>query len=216
MSPLPGEEMKETLVTRGGVTRPPSTLLPTVGADFRVRQVGIGHAVGGRDGSAVELQRVGRDADPVVIPVARLHGVVEVQRVTTPAIVGCVARLRPDGERHLGFAGRLHRAIEFDYHLDHLPEFVGVTPRREGDEGDRFDHRDRDQATVHLSAVLPGAFRRMRQVGGGGAVRVRDGSAVEGQRVGRDGDPVLVSVTLLHRVAEVLRVIGLIDGTLIE
>ena len=176
-------------------------LAAAVGAYLRVRQIGSGHAVGGLDRSAAEHQRVGRDADAVSIPVTRLHGIFEEQKVTTPTVESRVPRAGSDGQRDLGVAGRPYRSVEVDSQLNRLAEFVGVASRRGGNEGDALHHRDRDQAAVHLAAA-PRGLSRMRRVGGGRAVHGRDGAAAEGQPVGRDADAVLITVTHLHRVAE--------------
>ena len=56
-----------------------------IGGHRFVRQIGVNRAVAGvLDGSVVESQRVGRNADPVPIEVCRLHHVVARSRRTSP------------------------------------------------------------------------------------------------------------------------------------
>ena len=169
-----------------------------------MRQVSVGRAVRGRDGSAVQLQRVGRDADPVVITIVLLHDVAEVRVLPPRSGVDRVPRLRPDGQRHPGGAGHRHCPVELDFHLDRLPPCVGVTPSQVI-ERDVSHARWRDQAAVHLAAAV-GGDRRVCQVGGRRTVGGGDGSTAQHQRVGRDTDTVLIAVPLLHGVAEVQRI----------
>ena len=104
-----------------------------------MHQIGVDGAVVGRDGSAVEDQGVGGDADSVLITVLFVHVVGEVQGLAVQSGEGRVPRLRSDGQRHLRPAGCRHRDVELDCDLDDLPELVGVAPRRGGDDGDRGD-----------------------------------------------------------------------------
>ena len=131
-------------------------LAPVLGGYRLVRQIS-GHRTGGRDGSAVENQHVGGDADSVLIAVLLLHGVAEVQGTSAPSGEGRVACLGPDGQRNLGFAGCRHHLVEVDFHLDRLSESVRVTRRRRRSEGDLpHPRRRRDQAAVHLAVALGG------------------------------------------------------------
>ena len=166
-----------------------------------MRQDSLGRSVTCRDGSAVEEQRVGGDADSVVVPVALLHRVAEVGMTVERAVVDCVPRLGPDGQCNVGAAGHRHRFVELHPDLDRFPEFVGVIPRSGRHQVDALHRRRRNQAAVHLPVVF-GGYRRVRQVGVGGAVGALDGATGEGQRVGGDADAVVVAVPLLHGVVE--------------
>ena len=94
-------------------------------------QHGVGDAVGRLDAAAVEPDGVGRQPDPVRVPVHRLHPVAEDQG---PAVVGAGegrgSGVGPDGQLHPRAAGYPYRAVEHGSHLDRLAALVGVAARR--------------------------------------------------------------------------------------
>ena len=186
--------------------------------------VGVGRAVGCRlHRRAVEGQRGRADADAIVVHVALLHGVGEVQAVGRRADEACPSGLVADHQVHVGLAaGGVHHDLlaEPDADADGLAPVVGAVALRQAEEVDApHGGRSRlrpDGAAVHL--VRQPAFERVvGGVGVGCAVGRRlHRRAVEDERVRADADAVVVCVALLHGVGEVQAVSGRLHRRAVE
>ena len=99
------------------------------------------------DHPGVRTQSVGRDADPVAVPIRRLHGVLKDETVG----VGGKPRLSADVQLNHRIAGDRHGRIEFHFDFNRVPELVGT---RRAPEAHQAHPRRRGPATVHHQTGL--------------------------------------------------------------
>ena len=149
------------------------------------------------DGRAVVgNERVGRDAESVLVAVVVVHHVAERQRVGVAARRECRRpRVRADAQHELRGAGDVDDIAELDRHLDDVVArvfFVG--PRVGRDAHGRHDR----QHPVHRVPTVGGDGRKAAHCGVAGRV----GDAAAGQRSRADAHAVVVEVAGLHGVAE--------------
>ena len=174
----------------------------------RVRQVRRHRVVRRRDRTAVQLQCVGRDAQPVAVPIARLHHVLEHlsrRRIGELMRVGRVPRRVPDLEGDPRPASRRvhgYGSVEVHARVEHFAPRVRAVPRRRRTDRQPLHLRGSRSAAVHLVRRAR-RHRVVRQNGGRRRVaRRRDRAAVQLQGVRPDAQPVRVRVPSPHHVAK--------------
>ena len=141
------------------------------------------------------------DPDAVGVAVRGLHGVAEDQRLGARAAEQRRALAAAHGQHEVRVGRGVHRLVEGHRDLDDLARAVGLRRRPRGG-GHRHAARDDEGAAVHPVARLRGQGA-MAQTGVDGCVTLPvDGAAVQRQRIGGDGDAVLVVVVRRHRVGE--------------
>ena len=154
-----------------------------LGEQRRKSPPGGGELVAGAVGDGAVDERVGADGDAVVVVVAGLHGVAELQcRRAAAAVVRGPRRAPADGQAQARNGVHPHRLVEGDLHDDHvagLVHLVGSELRRDGHAGGARRHR------VH---AVPGGVDDGRK------------SGVVAQGVGANADAVRVLVARLHGV----------------
>ena len=165
---------------------------------LQVRQPTLGFApvVAGDVFDDAAHQGVRADADAVQVDVAGLHLVAEMQRGRAAAAgVPRRARCCADGEGEHWLAGDVDDLVERDVHFDHLAAFVRVIRRLRHDG--RRAGGGRAQGVHELGSPR---HKRIEGARRGVAAEVLDDAA--DQRVGGDGDAVVVEVSGLHAIAE--------------
>ena len=176
----------------------PVDLAVGVARDRFVPKNGAGSAAVGRLGNhpGVSAESVGRDADSVVVPIRRLHGVPKDETMG----VGGQPRLAADVQLQHRIAGHRHQRVEFHFDFNRVPELVG-SPRW-APKTHETHSRGRGPAAVDSRAGVR-KTRAVDEVRVGRAVGSRpDRPAVEPDGVGADANSVVIPIRRLNRVPE--------------
>ena len=178
MSPLLGEEPKNTLLTDGtplggGAVPEPTLRVGSAGTAACVSTAAVVPSI------AVMVPPSRRmafaaDADPVRVRIVRLYRVLEADSLDLDAVgvEGGLPDPVADGQLDVGTAADGDQPAEPDLQVDRLAVLVRLAPARRADDVHAGHRGLGNQRAVHLAGRVVG-HGRVRDVGVGGAVRVR-------------------------------------------